>query len=147
VPRTTPTPTTSSPSPSPTSTEDQVEAAVRAYYAELIEAVRTGDPTELKPLVDRNCPCYRAVEVIEQNSAKGHKTPDAELSVVSVRVHDVEGKTSAAEVSFDASAYDVVDSAGTVVERIPARKSRVDLSLVENDTRWIVTNLFNLGGR
>ena len=143
----TPSTTTSTPSPTVTSAKQQVEAAVRTYYAELITGVQTNDATMLEPLIDQNCPCYRAVEVIERNAAKRHRTPDAELSVVSVRVHDIFGQTAAAEVSFDSSSYDVVDAEGKVVETIPARKSRVDLSLVQVNGMWIISNLFNLGGR
>jgi hypothetical protein len=146
VPRTTPTPSTSSASPSPTSTEDQVEAAVRAYYAELTKAAQTLETTDLKALVDKNCPCYGSAQSIDETARRGQTTPEAEWKVRRVQVHDLIGKTAAAEVTYDVSAYEVLNSAGESVRRFPARKGHVDLSLVLNSESWILTNVFNLAG-
>jgi hypothetical protein len=146
VPRTTPTPTTSSPSPSPTSTADQVEAAVRTYYAELTKAAQTLETTDLKSLVDKNCPCYGSAQSIDETAEQGQTTPEAEWKVRRVQVHDLIGKTAAAEVNYDVSAYEVLNSAGQRVRRFPARKGHVDLSLVLNGEKWILTNVFNLAG-
>jgi hypothetical protein len=144
LPRTTPTPTTSSPSPTPTSTEEQVEAAVRAYYAELNRALQTNDVAKLKTLVDKNCPCYNAVQVIERNAMERERTPDAAFSLRSVRVHDVAGKTAAAEVKYSVSAYDVLDANDRVVTHIKKQSSHFDLSLVHTDSGWVLANLFDL---
>jgi hypothetical protein len=147
VPRTTPAPTTSSPSPSPTSTEDQVEAAVRAYYAELETAARTSDASDLRLLIDEGCPCFRAVEVIDKNRKQGETIPDARISLDLVKVHDIAGRTAAAEVRTKDSAYDVLDAKGNVVDHISANTTHLDLSLVLNDVgRWVVSNFFNLEG-
>jgi hypothetical protein len=146
VPRTTPASTTSTPSPSPTSTEAQIEAAVRAYYAELTRASQTLRTDELKSLVDKNCPCYGSARSIDETSARGESTPQAAWRVRSVRVHDVLGKTAAAEVKYDVSAYEVFNSAGDKVRGFPARTRHVDLSLVYFDDAWILSNVFNLAG-
>lgn len=53
--------TSSSPSASPQTIEEEVEAAVCAYFAELNRASETNDTTRLKTLSSRNCPCYRTV--------------------------------------------------------------------------------------
>ncbi|MGZ4609691.1 MAG: hypothetical protein ACXV2H_05495, partial [Actinomycetes bacterium] len=81
--------TTSAPTRSATPVEAQVEAAVRAYYAELTRAAQTNDTTELKRLLNRTCPCYRAVRVIEAGATRGETTPDAAWHLDRVRVHDV----------------------------------------------------------
>jgi hypothetical protein len=146
VPRTTPTPTTSRPSPSPTSTEDQVEAAVRTYYAELTKAAQTQETTQLKALVDKNCPCYGTAETIDETAAQGRTTPKAAWTVRRVRVHDVVGQTAAAEVKYGVNAHDVLDASGERVRRLPARSRHVDLSLVFDGHNWILTNVFNLAG-
>ncbi len=41
------TPSSSTPSPTPSTPEAQIEAAVRAYYAELTKAAQTNDTSEL----------------------------------------------------------------------------------------------------
>src|SRR5215203_2157406 len=58
-----PTPTTTSASPD--TPEEEVEAAVRAYYAELTRAAQTNETEQLRAMVTRRCPCYRPIRVIE----------------------------------------------------------------------------------
>ncbi|MEP6760268.1 MAG: DUF6318 family protein [Sporichthyaceae bacterium] len=146
VPRTTPPSTTMSQSPSPTSTEAQVEAAVRAYYAELNRALQTNNVSKLKQLVDKNCPCYNAVKVIERNATENERTPNASFKLQSVRVHDIAGKTAAAEVEYTVTAYDVLDANDHVVTHIKKQRSHFDLSLILGDSGWILANLFDLEG-
>jgi hypothetical protein len=149
VPTSTPTKASSPPAPSPsaTSPEQQVEAAVRTYYAELTKAAQTNDTTRLKQLMDESCPCYGAVRAIDSDATKGRSTPKARWTVVSVNVHDLAGATAAAEVSFDVNAYNLVDKDGTVISRVAARRDRVDLSFGKRQDAWILANVFNLGGR
>ena len=146
APRTTSTPTTGTPSPTPTTAEQQVEAAVRTYYAELNRAVQTNDASKLKTLIDKNCPCYNAVKVIERNASENERTPDALFTLQSVRVHDVVGSTAAAQVKYAVSAYDVLDADDDVVTHIKAQRSHFDLSFVRSGSDWILANLFDLEG-
>ena len=146
ITRTTPTPTTSSPSPTPTTPEAQVEAAVRAYYDEITRAVRTNDASKLKRMVEKSCPCYNAVEVVEGHAARGETSPDTKFTLQSVRVHDITGRLAAAEVRYKVNAYDVFDSSGEAVASIEAQRSHFDLSLAQTDAGWIIVNLFDLEG-
>src|SRR3954462_6393761 len=63
-----PSPSSSTASPSPTATtpEQQVESAVRAYYAALLLGVQTSQTSDLRQLVTKTCPCFAAVETIEE---------------------------------------------------------------------------------
>jgi hypothetical protein len=146
VPRTSPTAVMSTPSPTPASVEAQVEAAVRTYYAELNRSLQTNDVAKLKPLVDKNCPCYNAVKIIERNAVEKERTPDAAFHLESVRVHDVAGTTAAAEVKYTVHAYDVLDANDRVVTHIKRQRSHFDLSLVQVDRGWILANVFDLEG-
>lgn len=147
LPSGSPSPTSTSASPTPATPEEQVEAAVRAYYAELTRAAQTNDTSKLKTMLTTGCPCYRAVKVIERNGRQGERTPDATFRLTSVRVHDVEGSTALAEVRTSDSAYQVLDEQGTVVDRVSAQKTHLDLSLVRsNGDAWVIGNWFNLGG-
>jgi predicted lipid-binding transport protein (Tim44 family) len=143
----TPTPVSSSASPTPSTPEAQIEAAVRAYYAELTKAAQTNDTSRLKKLTSRACPCYRPVTVIEAGAKRGETTPEASWSIESVRVHDLEGRSAVAEVKYGVTAYDVIDKDGDVVGSVPARQNHYDLSMVQNrDGHWIIANVFDLAG-
>lgn len=146
VPRSSVAPTTATSSPSPTklTAEQEVEAAVRNYYAELTRASQTNDTSKLKTLMDKNCPCYRAVRVIEKGAQRGEKTSGFDLRLERVRVHDVVASSAAAKVTYNVSSHAVIDSAGNPVERFPAETGHVDLSLVNVSNKWIVTNELNL---
>ena len=140
------TPTSTTASPTPTTPEAQIEAAVRAYYAELTKAAQTNDTSKLAPMVTPGCPCYGAVRGINKARAAGRTTPDASWTINSLRVHDVENGTGLAEVEYTVSSYEVLNAKGNVVADYPETQSHVDLSLVQNDQAWIIGNLFDLEG-
>lgn len=119
---------------------------MRSYYAEVTRAAQTNDPTRLKAIVRERCPCYRPVLVVEHNVSTGLRTPDADLAVVAVRVHDLTKDSASAEVHYRAVAYDVVNRQGSVVDRVRARASRVDLLLATQNRQWHIVGLVNLGG-
>jgi hypothetical protein len=144
----TPSVSSSTPSPSPTATpvEQQVEAAVRAYYAELTRAAQTNDTSTLRTMVMKSCPCHNAVRIIERNTSIGRTTPDATFSLHSVKVHDITGKAASAEVRYDVSGYDVLGPGGAVKAHVAAQSSHLDLSLLEVGQAWMVANVFDLEG-
>ena len=141
------TPTTSTASPTPATPEAEVEAAVRAYYAELTRAAKTGDSTTLKTMTTTACPCYRPVRVIHRNQVAGYRTPDVNFQVASVRVHDIETHVAGAEVRTSEAPYDVVDADRKVIGHVKARHNYLDLSLVQRATgEWVIANEFDLMG-
>jgi hypothetical protein len=145
----TPTVQTSTPTPTPTVTpvDQQIAAAVRAYYAELTHAAQTNDTSKLKTMLMKSCPCFNAVRILDHNNQIGRSTPDAAFSLRSVKVHDITGKAAAAEVRYDVSGYDVLTRNGTVKSHIKAQSSHLDLSLIDVDQAWQVANIFDLEGR
>jgi len=89
-----PSPTSSSPSPTPQTIEEEVEAFVRDYYAELTRAARTGDASRLRTMTTKGCPCYRAARVIERGAQQGERAVGIEWKIQSLRVHDLTFRTS-----------------------------------------------------
>jgi hypothetical protein len=144
LPTRSPSPTPTTTSASPATPEEEVEAAVRAYYAELTRAAQTNDTEQLRGMVTRRCPCYRPIRVIESGAERGEITPDAEWTVTRLRVHDVEPGTALVEVEYEVSAYDVVDTSGDVLGHVGGQRSHFDLSLVKTGSRWVISNLVNL---
>ena len=144
----TPTPSVQSSTPTPTETpvEQQVEAAVRAYYAELTRAAQTNDTSTLKTMLMKSCPCHNAVRILEHNTKVGRTTPDAAFSLHSVKVHDITGKAASAEVRYDVTGYDVLGRDGSVETHVAAQTSHLDLSLLEVGQAWLVANIFDLEG-
>jgi hypothetical protein len=139
-----PTSASTTSSPSPTTPEALIEAAVRAYYAELTQATRTQDTSRLAKMTTKGCPCFGAVRSIERGQRKGLSAPNASWTVDAVTVHDVEGSTGSADVKYTVSAYKVFDSDHRVVARYPETSRHLDLSLVEQGSNWIIGNLFDL---
>jgi hypothetical protein len=121
-------PTSTSASPTPTTPEAQIEAAVRAYYAELTRAAQTNDTSKLTPMVTPGCPCFRTVRGINQARAAGRTTPDVSWTIDSLHVHDVEKGTGHADVEYTVSAYEELNAKAKVVADYPQSQSQVDLS-------------------
>jgi predicted lipid-binding transport protein (Tim44 family) len=143
----TPPTTPAASTPTATSPAQQVEAAVRAYYAELTHAAQTGDASVLKTLTTQGCPCYRSATVIDRNARRGYQTPDASFNVVGIKVHDVEPKNAAAQVTTSEAPYDVIDKSDKKIGHVSARRSFLDLSLVQAPSgQWIIANEFDLKG-
>jgi len=141
-----PSPTSSSPSPTPQTIEEEVEAFVRDYLAELERAAQTNDTARLKSMLTRSCPCFRAVRVINKYKQRGESAPDARISVRSVRVHDVLGRSAQVETRYNISRYNVLDRQGRVITAIPRRPYHVDLSVIASPDGWLISNVVNLQG-
>ncbi len=146
----TPTPTLSSsgesPSPTATTPEQQIEAAVRAYYAALLLGVQTSQTSDLRLLVTKACPCFAAVQTLEDNRAKGRSGPDAQLDIQELSVHNVKAGLAGASVTYQVSGYDLVNKSGEVVSKIKPRHDAVDLTMVRRPAgTWVVSNVTDLG--
>jgi hypothetical protein len=146
LPTDTSTPATTTASPTPATVEDEVESAVRAYYAELTRAAQTNDTRKLRTMTTRGCPCFRPVRVIDRDAQRGISTPDARWTVDTVRVRDTAENSAEAEVRYRVSAYDVLNRTGRRVGHIDAQRSHLSLSLVKGADGWIIGNVFNLEG-
>jgi hypothetical protein len=142
TPPTTPAPST----PTATSPTEQVEAAVRAYYAELTRAAQTNDTSVLKTLTTKGCPCYGVVRGIDQVARQGKSTPRAQWTVKAVRVHDLDGGSAGAAVTYQIAPYALLNHDGSVADRFPRQTGHVDLSLSKAGSRWIIGNSFDLKG-
>jgi hypothetical protein len=142
----TPTVSSSSPTPTVTPVAQQVENAVRAYYAELTRAAQTNDTSTLRTMLMKSCPCHNAVRILDHNTKVGRTTPDASFSLQSVKIHDITGMAASAEVRYSVSGYDVLGRDGTVKAHVSPQSSHLDLSLLEVGDAWLVANTFDLEG-
>ena len=138
--------TTPTPTPSVTPVDRQIEAAVRAYYAELTRAAQTLDTTNLRSLTESGCPCSGSARSIENTRKSGHKIPDASWTLQKVKVHDVIAQSAGAEVWYRVADYEVLDGHDKVINRFPQRDKHVDLTLLNQGNRWRISNVFDLGG-
>lgn len=132
--------TTPAASTSPESVEAQVEAAVRHYFDVVNQALISGDTSELKSLSAPACGCRTLVQFIESTFRSGRHPDGAKFVVTSVRVHDIRAQTAAAEVAITVPAYKDLDKSGTPVQTYAEHRGRQDLSLVEQDSKWVITN-------
>lgn len=131
--------------PAPTPVEQQVKAAVRAYYAELTRAARTNDVSKIKDLVLQRCPCYRSIRVIQANERQRERISGIAIKVTGLRVHDLIARSAAVEVRTHDAGYDVLDDTGEVVDHVRPVRTHVDLSLIRApDNRWLIASVFDL---
>lgn len=144
VPPKKPSPSTTTASPTPQTPEEEIEAAVRAYYEELTRAAQTNDTSRLKTMSTKGCPCYGYVRVIRQLKRDNRSARGATWTITDLRVHDRQGDIALAEVKYEVSAYEVVNREGKVVKRYPPQRGHVDLSMVRGEGGWIIGNSFNL---
>ncbi len=142
----TPASSTASPSPSATTPEQQIEAAVRNYYAELTRAAQTQDTTVLATLSTRGCPCFNVVRGIREAKSQGLTSPDAAWTVSTVKVSGAKTRTASAEVEYIVSPYDVLKNDGSVQKHFDQQTGHVDLSMIRGSDSgpWIIGNLFDL---
>jgi hypothetical protein len=146
LPSDSPSPTSTSASPTPETPEEQVEATMRAYFAETNKAFQTGDVRKLKAMSTAGCPCRRAAESIEKTIKSGGRFEGLRYDVTSIEVHDVDGGSALAEVRADLPPYKVFDGDGDVTEDSPGGTLHTDFSLSRSESgRWIIGNSLNLG--
>ena len=137
--------TPASTSASPDTPEEQVEAAVRAYYAELTRAAQTKDTSRLREMTTNGCPCRRPARIIDGFAKRGWSAPDAEFAVTLINVRDADSRQAVVEVKTADAPYSVVDRSGEVVDRIQSRTTHVDLSLISTTTgSWVIANEVDL---
>lgn len=141
-----PTPTTTSASPTPTTVEEQVEAAVRAYFAEVTHAAETNDTSRLRHLSTKGCPCYGYVRSFDKLRRQGKYLEGAVWTVDEIRVHDRIGDTALAEVRYTVSPYVARDKNARVLRRFDQQSRHLDFSMVRTEQGWIVGNTFDLEG-
>ncbi len=144
-------PSSTAPSPtsaSPTATaspRQEVEAAVRRYFAVLAEAGQSGDVSALDPLLGDKCTCREQVNYIKSEAAKGNRIT-TEYTVDAVRADDVSGSAAVVTATFSAPASAVVDSKGKVVRRLDALKRiGVEMGLRRVGERWVIERVVRLG--
>ena len=137
-----------SPTPSVTASltpEQQVEAAVRAYYAEVNRALSSGQTTQLAMLSHPQCSCRRLVTYISEKW-EGGALRGARYELKLVKAHPPLGGVLSALVSYSVSAYDVLDRSGRVIEQVEGVEfSQKDVSLQRNAAGNLVfTRVVNL---
>ena len=117
---------------------------MRTYYAELTRAAQTGRTARLRTLVHRNCPCFGAVESIQDVANKGFSTPNATWTLESLRVRELAAGQAFVEVRYRVNAHDLIGPDGERADSFPEKRRHLEVSLARSDSRWVVTNLFDL---
>jgi hypothetical protein len=145
LPSNNPSPSSTSSSPTPATPEEQVEATMRAYFAEFNEAFKTGDVSDLRGYSTSGCPCRDSADRIEETVAEGGRFEGVHYEVRSIEVHDLEGQTALAEVIAEVPPYKIYDGAGKVSEDSKGGRLHTDYSLVQQDSgEWIIGNSMDL---
>jgi len=131
------------PTPTPTSQRQQVEAAVRAYYAAVEHAVQTGDTRDLSSRSTTGCNCRalvaRVVALFKRGSTRG-----ASLHVDSVDVVSATPRLGDVSIVYRTSPYRVVARDGSETA-VSGRSAHEVAALVAfGSGRWLVADVRDL---
>lgn len=129
-----------SPSPSPSLTpEDQVLAAVRAYYEAVNRAADTGDTSRVLATTTPGCSCRSVVSYIDGLRAKGRELRNARNEVRELRVTQVTESFAVVAVTYLSPAHQVVDrKSGQVLETFPSKRFVAQVTVKVVASTWLV---------
>ncbi|MCA1710821.1 MAG: hypothetical protein LC789_03940 [Actinobacteria bacterium] len=134
-----------SPSPSGVVTAAEIDAAARAVFAALNEAMATTDPAPYVAVAVTQCPCVAPVtKGLRAARAAGH-TFTGKVTVLEVTPHDLGPTGGQAKVHWMQPASAELDSAGGVVRKLPAVDYTQDLFLVRDNGTLKVFQIVGLG--
>ena len=129
-----------------TSPAQQIEAAARAYYAELTRAGESGDAAKLRTMIDPKCGCAKSLDYLASEARQGHRFT-TKYRVEAVKTHDVTADAGFATVTLSYAKSAVVDRSGKVVRSLPGETNAGrDLGFKREGDRWVLTQLVLLGG-
>jgi hypothetical protein len=87
------------------------------------------------------------VRIIDRFADRGWSAPKADFRVTAVSVRTASERGAVVEVKTSDAGYVVIDRGGTVVDRIAARRTHVDLSMVVlPNGAWTIANEIDLRG-
>jgi hypothetical protein len=122
----------------------EVEAFVRAYYAEVNRALVSGRTENLARYSTSDCSCRRLIAYIDSKFAGGKTLRNARFELSGFEVIDVTSQRADVGFVISAPAYEVLDGAGRVVERIDSNSAEEVMTLLKRDQSWVVVTI---GGR
>lgn len=126
------------PSPSPSQTlEEQVLAAVTAYYAEVDRAGTTGRITTLESLTLPTCDCRKLARGIATTYAAGTKIAGAVHTVLDPRVATLSLPAAVVTARLRVSAYELVMKDGSRKQEA-ADEFPIEVRLAVKDGRWLI---------
>jgi len=123
----------------------EVEATVRAYYAAMDKAIRTGDVTDFNAASTSACVCREFGSAVASVFRTG-RTEQAAVDIERLRVVVVHHRVADVDAHVRTSAYRVVHDDGRV-ERFPAGEDHAVLGLVYVGGRWLVDSVVFLERR
>jgi hypothetical protein len=140
--------TTSSSTPTPTPTardpRAEVEAFVRAYYAEVNAAAASGNTAALNSYSSLTCGCRRLLEYIRDKWQQG-SLRNVDYRIDNLRVSRIDAGNAEIAAKVRIGAYEVLDRSGRVVERVAEESGTDLLELARLGDRWIVQNITSGG--
>lgn len=132
-----------SPSPpaAPTGTaEQQVLAAVRAYYAAANKATQSGDVSDMRARVVPRCDCSKLADSIEKSYAAGNRFVGAKDSISELRLVTLEPPAATVAVKVRIAAYTLVRPDGSR-QAFAAETFTGAVVLLQRAGRWLLASV------
>jgi hypothetical protein len=119
--------------------EQQVLAAVRAYYDAVNAAAKSGDPARVVALTTPQCTCRSLVSYLKGLRAKGQALRNARDEVGEVHVTQVTPDFAVVSVNYLSPSHQVIEvSSGKVLESFPSKQFKAQVTLKATPTGWLV---------
>ena len=117
--------------------EQQVLAAVRAYYAAANTAAATGDVRPLEAASLPQCDCRKLARSIASTYAAKQRLVNAVDTLTNVKVINVAPPAASVSATINVAAYSVV-SANGATKSYPADSFSVGIALIQQKGQWLV---------
>lgn len=119
---------------------------MRFYFEGFNRAIEARDPAELEAGSREDCECRSAVQIVERALSLG-EIEGNRLTIESVRVTQVDGRTATADVQYSTAPGKVVAPNGTTKATLRAEtQARRGLFLTKDELGWKVAQVEVLGG-
>lgn len=123
--------------PPPLTPEEQVLAAVRAYYTEVDRASATGSVTALEALSIPSCDCRKLARGIRETYASGTRIVGARHVLIGPQLASFSPPGAAVTARLNVSAHELVQKDGSRKPK-PADEFPITVRLAQKGGRWLI---------
>ena len=147
-------PTINSPKPTSSSTPsidpltantpEAAAAFVRAYYARVNEAARSGATDRVKSMTAAECPCRALTKYIDDSYKRGSLRGFV-YTIKDVKTDNFRDRLALVSVLYTVGRIEELSRQGQVIGVVPAvENGRKVVTVVRTDSEWLIGNVQNL---
>jgi hypothetical protein len=120
--------------------EQQVLAAVRAYYAAANGATQTGDVTVMQSLTVPNCDCKKLADSIRTTYAAGSRFLGARDTITDLKLVSLNPPAASVAIKIHIGAYTLLKPDGTK-KQYAAESFVGGIALIKRGSQWLLVSV------